>query len=69
MNEILSWRVHYREGENERPLVFDRGGRARLLASGCGRFLAEAGKITFTPASVVDRGVADSLADFAAGRS
>jgi bifunctional DNA-binding transcriptional regulator/antitoxin component of YhaV-PrlF toxin-antitoxin module len=30
---------------------------------------AEAGKITFTPKSVVDRGVAESLADFAAGRS
>jgi hypothetical protein len=29
----------------------------------------EAGKITFTPKSVVDRGVAESLADFAAGRS
>ena len=30
---------------------------------------AEAGKITFTPKSVVDRGIAESLADFAAGRS
>jgi len=30
---------------------------------------AEAGKITFTPKSAVDRGVAESLADFAAGRS
>ena len=29
----------------------------------------EAGKITFTPKSVVDRGVAESLADFASGRS
>ena len=29
----------------------------------------EAGKITFTPKSVVDRGIAESLADFAAGRS
>src|ERR1700678_820493 len=29
----------------------------------------EAGKITFTPKSEVDRGVAESLADFAAGRS
>lgn len=29
----------------------------------------EAGKITFTPKSVVDRGVAESLADFEAGRS
>ncbi len=29
----------------------------------------EAGKITFTPKSVVDRSVAESLADFAAGRS
>ena len=27
------------------------------------------GKITFTPKSAVDRGIADSLADFAAGRS
>jgi hypothetical protein len=27
------------------------------------------GKITFTPKSVVDRGIAESLADFAAGRS
>jgi bifunctional DNA-binding transcriptional regulator/antitoxin component of YhaV-PrlF toxin-antitoxin module len=30
---------------------------------------AEAGKITFTPKSVVDRGIAESMADFAAGRS
>lgn len=30
---------------------------------------AEAGKITFTPKSVVDRGIAESLADFSAGRS
>jgi AbrB family looped-hinge helix DNA binding protein len=30
---------------------------------------AEAGKITFTPKSLVDRGVAESLSDFAAGRS
>jgi AbrB family looped-hinge helix DNA binding protein len=29
----------------------------------------EAGKITFTPTSAVDRGVEESLADFAAGRS
>jgi hypothetical protein len=29
----------------------------------------EAGKITFTPNSVVDYGVAESLADFAVGRS
>ncbi len=29
----------------------------------------EAGKITFTPKSVVDRGIAESLADFAIGRS
>jgi len=29
----------------------------------------EAGKITFTPKSVVDRGIAESLADFAAGRA
>jgi bifunctional DNA-binding transcriptional regulator/antitoxin component of YhaV-PrlF toxin-antitoxin module len=29
----------------------------------------EAGKITFTPKSVVDRGIAESLEDFAAGRS
>jgi hypothetical protein len=29
----------------------------------------EAGKITFTPKSVVDSGVAESLADFTAGRS
>ncbi len=29
----------------------------------------EAGKITLTPHSVTDRGIADSLADFAAGRS
>jgi len=29
----------------------------------------EGGKITFTPKSVVDRGIAESLADFAAGRS
>lgn len=29
----------------------------------------EAGKITFTPRSVIDRGVTESLADFAAGRS
>jgi hypothetical protein len=27
------------------------------------------GKITFTPKSVVDSGIAESLADFAAGRS
>jgi hypothetical protein len=30
---------------------------------------AEAGKITFTPKSVIDRGTADSFADFAAGRA
>jgi bifunctional DNA-binding transcriptional regulator/antitoxin component of YhaV-PrlF toxin-antitoxin module len=30
---------------------------------------AEAGRITFTPKSVVDRGVAESMADFGAGRS
>jgi bifunctional DNA-binding transcriptional regulator/antitoxin component of YhaV-PrlF toxin-antitoxin module len=29
----------------------------------------ERGKITFTPKSVVDRGIAESLADFKAGRS
>jgi AbrB family looped-hinge helix DNA binding protein len=29
----------------------------------------ERGKITFTPKSVVDRGIAESLADFEAGRS
>jgi len=29
----------------------------------------EAGKITFTPKSAVDRGIAESRADFAAGRS
>jgi bifunctional DNA-binding transcriptional regulator/antitoxin component of YhaV-PrlF toxin-antitoxin module len=29
---------------------------------------AEAGKITFTPKSLVHRGIAESLADFAAGR-
>ena len=29
----------------------------------------ERGKITFTPKSVVDRGIAESLADFQAGRS
>ena len=29
----------------------------------------ERGKITFTPKSVVDRGIAQSLADFEAGRS
>ena len=29
----------------------------------------EAGKITFTPKSAVDPGIAESLADFAAGRS
>jgi hypothetical protein len=29
----------------------------------------EAGKITFTPKSDVDRGIAESLADLAAGRS
>jgi bifunctional DNA-binding transcriptional regulator/antitoxin component of YhaV-PrlF toxin-antitoxin module len=29
----------------------------------------EAGKITFTPKSALDRGVTESLADFAAGRS
>ena len=29
----------------------------------------ERGKITFTPKSVVDRGIAESLADFNAGRS
>jgi hypothetical protein len=27
------------------------------------------GKLTFTPKSAVDRGIAESLADFAAGRS
>lgn len=30
---------------------------------------AERGRITFTPKSVVDRGVAESLADFKAGRA
>jgi AbrB family looped-hinge helix DNA binding protein len=30
---------------------------------------AEAGKITLTPKPVVDSGIAESLADFAAGRS
>ena len=30
---------------------------------------AEGGKITFTPKSVLDRGIAESLADFAAGHS
>jgi AbrB family looped-hinge helix DNA binding protein len=30
---------------------------------------AEGGKITLTPKSVVDRGIAESLSDFAAGRS
>jgi AbrB family looped-hinge helix DNA binding protein len=29
----------------------------------------ERGKITFTPKSVIDRGIAESLADFEAGRS
>lgn len=29
----------------------------------------ERGKITFTPKSVVDRGIAESVADFEAGRS
>lgn len=29
----------------------------------------ERGKITFTPKSVVDRGIAESLADFKAGRA
>lgn len=29
----------------------------------------ERGKITFTPKAVVDRGIADSLADFNAGRA
>jgi len=29
----------------------------------------EAGKITFTPKSLVDQGIAESLADFGAGRS
>ena len=29
----------------------------------------EAGKITFTPKSVVNRGIAESMADFAAGHS
>jgi hypothetical protein len=29
----------------------------------------ERGKITFTPKSVVDRGIAESLADFQVGRS
>jgi AbrB family looped-hinge helix DNA binding protein len=29
----------------------------------------ERGKITFTPKSIVDRGIAESLADFEAGRS
>jgi hypothetical protein len=29
----------------------------------------ESGRIAFTPKSVVDRGVAESLADFAAGRA
>jgi len=29
----------------------------------------ERGKITFTPKSIVDRGIAESLADFKAGRS
>jgi hypothetical protein len=30
---------------------------------------AEAGRITFTPKPAVDRGIAESMADFAAGRS
>jgi hypothetical protein len=30
---------------------------------------AAMGKITFAPKSIVDRGIAESLADFAAGRS
>jgi hypothetical protein len=37
-----------------------------------GNFLeanVEAGKITFTPKSAMDRGIAESLTDFAAGRS
>ena len=41
----------------------------RYVAAGLLEDNVEAGKIIFTPESVVVRGIAESMADFAAGRS